>query len=61
MIALNRKAATALRKARQDGITTDMPRHVIHILQQQECVSYCTSAGCVMFDQDDLIYRVADY
>lgn len=61
MIALNKKAATALRKARKEGITTDMPRHVIATLQGQEIVTYCGPNGCVMFDQDDLIYRVADY
>jgi len=55
MYKLNKKAKGVLKWAREKGITNAREKEIVRIVLQQEIVSYCTSAGCVTFDYNDLV------
>ncbi len=53
-ITLNNQAIAAYNKAFNQGIVSDTIKEIIETLDNQDCVSYCTSKGCITFDHGDL-------
>ena len=51
---LNKDAKKAYFKALKQGIVEDSIEEIVAIVEIQEIVSYCTSKGCVSFDDSDL-------
>jgi len=49
------EALAAYNKGVADGTITNTVTEMIHIILQQEIVSYCSENGTYSFDQDDLI------
>jgi hypothetical protein len=55
-ITLNNEAIAAYNKAFNQGIVSDSIREIVETLDNQDCVSYCTSKGCITFDHGDLTW-----
>lgn len=53
-ITLNNEAIAAYNKAFNQGIVSDSIKEIVETLDNQDCVSYCTSKGCITFDHGDL-------